>query len=743
MVGDVSELMKVERPVGRIGRLFGVVLVALWLWAWGRLVSLPEDVLVTNVLVDDAFYFALPARHWWQGHGFSFDGSELTNGVQTLWALVCIALAGCFSEPMAMVRAMVGLSGLCWLFAAGGLYTWMQPRTRPGALVAAVGMAWAGVYDRVAFQGMENGLHALVGVLVLHAGTRAAQAGWSSSRTLWLGTTLALFGLSRTEGVLLGPIVGVPLVLGWLGGGHDVRRRLLLGVWLALPGVVLVGGSCLVSKLAFDSFLPISGHVKQFYEHSWGAYDDPNHHANGRGGLWKMAAWHVQFVVRTTLAPVRVGVPELLANCTAIGYRPFRNFVWLALGVAALVTLATMRRRTRVAGFWIAWCLAAYAFVHVVLIGLSLSHFTQYATWYFATEATVVWMFLGLAMAGSCGRLGWLPPALASLISVAGLVDGGGVQRDVRTNQFKKAGVWLREHTPPGTTIGALSSGLVGWYASEQHVVNLDGLINNRRYLDGYLRRNRFADYFADRGITWFADYQPVAAWKPGIQWCGTMPATRLAPRRYWRLPDGHAYAVWQVLPAGSGFEPLGADGPAVRDRYAELAVAADVRGAYPVVAAGESGPSIPDDALVVRSLSDGGGGLAHVYATPAQIEQIALTESTVHPEHAQELELAPGLHALGFDARGWSRGGQRHVAVTVFLVRRERVGPVELVMVLEAEDGAAEVPLAASTRRQALWQTAPGLVAPETHDLRVHGAGDYRVGLRMGGEDRVRWFTR
>ncbi|HEB53235.1 MAG TPA: hypothetical protein ENI87_08280, partial [bacterium] len=154
-------------------------MIAAWLSAWWRLTFLPEEVLVTNVLVDDALYFALPARHLWEGAGFSFDGLEPTNGVQTLWALVCIALAGLFDDPTSMLRAMVGLSGLCWLSAAIGLFAWLRPRSAAAAAFAAVGFAWCGVTGRVAFQGMENGLHALLGVLVLHAGTRAVASGWT------------------------------------------------------------------------------------------------------------------------------------------------------------------------------------------------------------------------------------------------------------------------------------------------------------------------------------------------------------------------------------------------------------------------------------------------------------------------------------------------------------------------------------------------------------------------------------
>lgn len=751
MVAGVNEMV-LERASWRGHALGAAVLVLpMWLWAWWQLVFLPEDVLVTNVLVDDALYFALPARHWWEGHGFSFDGVELTNGVQTLWALVCIALAGVFSEPLSMLRAMVGLSALCWLLAGGGLFVLLRRRSLLAGMLAAVGFAWAGVHDRVAFQGMENGLHALVGVLVLLAGARAIGRAWSRGATLQLGVALALFGLSRTEGVLLGPIVAAPMVFGWLGAPGGPGRRLGTALWMALPGVVLVGGACALSRLWFDSFLPISGSVKQFYEASWGAYDDPGHHAAGRGGPWRMAAWHLQFATRLSIAPLREHVPALLADVTPLGHRPFRNAIWVLLAVglvAAVVRIARGARRREpgeraVPPLAVVWCFVAYAVVHVVLVGLTLSHFTSYAKWYFASETTAVWLVLALLVPAS-SRWGWRACIVAAgLLSLAGALDGGNVTHDVRTNQFKRAGQWLQEHTPPGTVVGALSSGLVGWYASDQHVVNLDGLINNRRYLDDFLKRDRFGDYFADRGITWFADYQPIAGWQHGISWRGNVPAARLVPRRYWRMPDEHAYVIWQILPEGSTFALLGDEGPEVRDRYAELAVAADVHGRFPVVADADLAAALAEQPprYVARSLGDGGGNRWHVLATAAQLDRIALRADRVQPERGERVPAAAGVDALGYDLRDFRRKEQRYLTVTVFWLRTDGAlaDAPELRVAVGGESKA--VALGSTLGARPLDRCAVGTVVPETFVLAFEGDEPPRVGV--GRPDDVRWFTR
>lgn len=746
-----------------------LLLLPLWSIAFWRLVSVPEEVLVSNVLVDDALYFALPAKHAVEGHGFSFDGIEPTNGVQTLWALCAVALAGVFADPTTMLRAMVGLSGLCWLGAAVGLYLLLRRRSEPAALFAAVGFAWCGVHRRMAFEGMENGLQALLCIAVLLAGARAVRAAWSVRATLSFGLSLAAFALGRTEGVLLALVVGAALMCGWLGVAGGFGARFRKASWLALPGVVLVGGACLASRVWFGSFLPISGSVKQFYEAQWGGVDDVAFEADGRRGLVATFAWHFDHVLRLAIAPLREHVPALLADVSGLGHRVFRNLVWAALGCGLVTGLLLLWRRRGVGGVApadaapadaaVAWCFGVYAVLHLSVMGIALPHFTAYGIWYFAAEMLAAWLGLGVLLgviarrwprvACSCGPL-------AALVALASVVHGVDVEDDVRTSAFRRAGVWLREHTEPDTVIGTLSSGLVGWYAEGRHVVNLDGLINNRRYLDDYLRPARLADYFADRGITWFADYQPLEAWRNGISWFGQVPAERLVPRRYWRLSGDTAYVVWQVLEDGAGFELLGPGGPVVRDRYAELAVSAEVHGRFPVVADAELQDALAQrpGAVVARSTVAGIDEVWHVLATPDELARIALRPESVHPEHAERIEPAPGLVVLGYDQREFRRGRQRVLAITVFAMREAEHVVVTPWWIAGSDAGVAVVGLGrrAGFRKVSEWPV--GEVITETLLFELGGQEPARFGVGVGPIRRIdsrdigrasyaTWFTR
>lgn len=284
------------------------MLIGSWLLAAGYLVGLPEEVLTTNLIVDDSLYFTVPARNFWLGRGLSFDGVELTNGVQTLWMLVTLLLAGLISDPMTMLRSLVLTSALCWLLAAIGIFRLLRPRSLAAAVFAANGFAWAGVHGRLAFMGMENGATALVSVIVLAVGIRVVQNGCTPRGCLALGAAIALCALNRTEGVLLGPIVAVPLLLGWLGQ-HSVAVRVQRVALLALPGILVIGTVLIVHRITFDLWLPISGTVKSFYEQEWA--DRPVH-----DGLFANIGWHVRRAVVLAVAPLREDLSALLASVT-------------------------------------------------------------------------------------------------------------------------------------------------------------------------------------------------------------------------------------------------------------------------------------------------------------------------------------------------------------------------------------------------------------------------------------------
>ena len=726
MVSAMHDEGRSEARAAAIWRLLLAAAALVWLGAVWRIVALPEDALTGDVLVDDAFYFALPARHWWQGLGFSFDGHEASNGVQALWAFVVLALAGVISEPLALLRAMVLTSALCWGAAALGVFALLRRRSRAAGLLAACGMAWAGVHGRLALSGMENGLLALVTVLVLLAGERAVERGWTRRHALTLGLCLALFALCRTEGVLLALLAGAALAVGVFDGTRPFVPRLRRVGAMALPGVALVGGYLLWQRIAFGAWLPISGSVKSFYESQWGGY------VGVHGSWWASMGWHFRHVFELAIAPLREDVPAMLAALFDVRSRVFRNVVWaiLLIGVVGGVAGSFWRGRSfaRVVG--------VYALLHVALMGTFLPHFTDYGVWYFSTEVVMLWLLLGALFAASRWRLDWLCGALAVLVCVGGCWRSFDIGERAAHDRLRDGGRWLEQNVEPGAVVGTLSSGRVGWYAPSQHVVNLDGLINSPRYFEQFLTKGRLADYFDERGITWFADYQPRAAWQNGVSWQGAIPAERLVPRRYWRMYGDLAYAVWQVLPRDATFELLGDDGPEVRDRYVELGVAADVHGRFRVVEDEHLEAALAADPglVVARSLVDVELNLAHVLAAKEQLHGIALTEATVHPMRRVDVSPADGVRVIGYDLTELMEGDRRRVAVTLFWRCDEGASADDLWLQARTHGGGewhrARVGRLHGSLSMREWPRWPGAVGAETVTFDLPRDGELRLSL-------------
>jgi hypothetical protein len=736
------------RPGSMVIRWLGLALIVAWAIGAFRIVSVPEESLVADVIIDDALYFALPARHWWQGLGFSFDGLEPTNGVQTLWALVTTVIAGVVADPTLMLRCMVAVSGLCWGAAALLLFGWLRPRSQAAALLASGGFAWCGLHNRLAFQGMENGLHALLGAVILVLGSRLERRGWTVGGTLGLGVALALFALSRTEGVLLAIVAGAALVFGWLQPALARTERLRRALLLAVPGVLLVGGALVLSQLWFDSWLPISGRVKTFYESLWGG-------SAMHGGALRSIGLHLNEVGNLSLTPLRYDLAPELATLTGTGPGRWRTWVWILLAATAvLATVRGVRGRhgaarpfrgaNRFAGVF-----ALYAVVHVALMAVALPHFTSYGTWYFATETTALWLGIGAAVATCTGFGRWVAIVVAVAMAITGTLRNQ-VAHILGTRHLQRSGQWLAANTPPGTVIGTLSSGYVAWYAAHQHVVNLDGLINNGRYLENYLRPGRVPEYFDDRGITWFTDYLPRTDWKKGIPWHGLLPAERLVPRSYRRTDALHANAIWQILPRGRTRTLLAAEaGDEVRDHHVELAVAADVHGRYPVIEAAalpEHRSEHPDH-VVARSLVAAPGiELLHVMVPAAELDGLGLRDGTVHPERPQALEVAPGLILLGHDLARGRHGDRDFAAVTLYWSCR--AVPAAERFELLGDDGSGTPAVVAGvgdchgTRPLPTWTA--GAVVTETAVLHPFAPDRaVRLRLRRGSDGREFDLTR
>ena len=132
------------------------------------LLGKPLDTLVGRILVDDAFYYLVPAQNFLEGRGTSLDGMNPSNGYHPLWMLLAIIGASLVPDGLAL-QLLPALSGACYILGAGLLAFGLFPRASAAAKALLFALfCFNFQLFKIFLQGMENGVNflALAALLV-------------------------------------------------------------------------------------------------------------------------------------------------------------------------------------------------------------------------------------------------------------------------------------------------------------------------------------------------------------------------------------------------------------------------------------------------------------------------------------------------------------------------------------------------------------------------------------------------
>ncbi len=573
--------------------------------AWSALgiLSQPTEELLNNFVVDDAVYYIKPAQNFWAGRDYSFDGEGRSNGVQPLWAILALLLVKAVPDTAAAVRTLCVLSAGCWFAAGFVLYRVLAARDRWAALFLAAGWCVTAFAQHVAFQGMENGLHALLLALLL--GLALRQYGDDPSRRLpavrfylRLGLSLGLFTLTRVDSGLMALLTGGAVLLGLLRAGETPRWALRLGpaLLVALPGVVLIGGISLLNHFYFESAAPISGRVKLHYSSLW---------SYAQGNVWQTLWAHYLMVWNLSFTALTSQLDRALYVATGVTF-PERYARRIVLLVAAFLLVGAAARAGRTPGhLWrnslltFAVVLTLFVLLRTTIYAVTLSNFTPYCTWYLAPELMLLWVALALGLryvvapqemvpaSGAPRRAGAAPALFAALTLLLLFVQFTWAisppRSAPRTNALLRAADWFDNTQPAGRRIGAFSSGILGGFIHHHQVFNLDGLINTRSYFEKYIRTGQQRRYAAEQRLDYLADYATAQGWRSF--WNFKLEQMELV--RWWPMNDGLRYCVWRLLPLDSRRDLLDpCIGPC--DRLSQIQFSAEAEQRFPLVEAAE-----------------------------------------------------------------------------------------------------------------------------------------------------------
>lgn len=444
---------------------------------------------------DDAFITYRYAYNLASGHGFVYNAGEWFLGTTAPLYGLLLAAFGALGGPDLIPAASGWLSGATLLLSSLALYVYGRQHGQwLCGLLAGLFFATNRLLP------LTFGGEMLLQTALLLWGFVAYRA----ERTSVAAALLALAILTRMDSLLAAGIIG----LHYLATRRRMPwRELLIAALILLPPALL-------AWRAYGSLLPDTFAAKL---------------AQRDSGLWPpFARGSLEYLRAFTIQDSSTLFPGIIAAPNAI-----RFVLFAALGLPALALYR----------FWLlplAW--PASFFLAYSLLGV------PFYGWY------IVPTVLGLMILAACGVAGVVEPAVrvtrrfvgavrvdlarsvlsaACLLALApGLVAQlqharAWAELNPIERLYEKTGVWLREHTPPDSSVGYFEIGRVGYYAQRTmidplglidpsvapHVAQRDLLWAYARSRPDYILYNeRFAGWFRPLlQQPWFRDeYRPL-----------------------------------------------------------------------------------------------------------------------------------------------------------------------------------------------------------------------------------------
>lgn len=475
--------------------LFCVTVATVGTFFLFHIVSSPEE-LTSRFSVDDSFYYFQTA---WQTalSGFvTFDGIHQANGVHFLWFVLLYAFALLSPDKIFLLYAgyLVALAlallvyGLIW--RAGTL---LDDRRRHLTLVIA--LLWtvilAGKSNQL-FVGMESTLHmaTLWACFVTFLKfTRKLEDGSDIPNIdfLLLSVCLVMISWARLDSALYSLIF-------YLGALFlTMRKNKIHAVlfskcfWLSLI-VIAVGAAIQIGfyMQSAGTVIPISGLIKAASPHAT-SVEMLRSFVSILFPFGNIAALHAEwFLVTGTL-----------------------------LFLLLLFYVIWQARRAATPIHW-AFHFASLLGVGTILFAaLSCSHHDAFSRWYLAPVYMFYILgcgcFLHRSLYGTgvpSGRNGLFHSIVVLALYLLGI--SGLIESYARTPLYLtryQLSQFLRDHTKPNDVLASFNAGQLAYF-SDRKLINLDGLVNDKRYHDEILNKpSKILSYLRDNDVTYVVDY--------------------------------------------------------------------------------------------------------------------------------------------------------------------------------------------------------------------------------------------
>ena len=416
---------------------------------------------------DDLLYYLQVARNIANGHGSTFNGLVPTNGYQPLWLLLLIPLAKAVdlvAHPRAILAFLAAtnyIAALATFFFARHLLR--TSRVRP-LLVFALA-SWITLYSvTLFFYGMEVTLTVPIVLGLLCLLRNISWLEHSAIHTFLVGLLLSAMVLSRIDTLIFGALLLAGIIL-----SPPLRRLLrpdlLLGAALGLLPIVIY---FLVNHTFFHTWLPVSGMAKEL---------KLNH--------------------RPSLEPWRVFFHLLAATVTLI-----------LLSAAGL--LPAVRSRLTPIERVLYPAVLVFPFLYYLVLSC-VSDWTLWGWYMYPLRAAICISLLIYCLWPPLSRV-LQQDAVTGFLLLTVFVALGLLRWTHQQTDITAASLQIQQFATnhPGTYAMGDRAGRVAWLIHDP-VVQTEGLMMDRPYLDHVRRQEPLRDVLADYGV----DYYVATAYKP------------------------------------------------------------------------------------------------------------------------------------------------------------------------------------------------------------------------------------
>lgn len=474
---DASTDTSTSTCIACVALLIGAVSYQL---AWAGFASI--EGIVGNITCDDTYLYLEFARN--SAHfGFpTFDGANVTNGIQPIWGGFLVLLGAIVRDPDSLLRLALGSCAILNL-ATGLVLLRCADRLGSRNVKITVAGCWACYMLGLSpsMMGMENSLHALVAAIVVYSliGLHTDSYACKKRRLLLFGTLLALNAGVRLDSAVVSLLVAVM-----------VARRTVSAEGKKLPTIVALFGPMVagaigfvtVNRIWFGTTLPVSGMMKAFYA---------EHYLDGMSPLL------VPLAIALKCMKVLFDVPEWIFSQFLPEGLEVVPVVLVCIAVLAPFMLTLFRSRlvdrsdSRSALRSIAETLGIVSIIHLIILATSILQFSD-DQWYHS------WLVIGWIFWIAWAVERWIrSPVLTEKVAirlvvlfafVLGAAQALAIPRQLCQTERDDLHVerlalsrWLSSNAASGTKIGAWNAGILAYF-TDVPVVNLDGLMNSPEY---------------------------------------------------------------------------------------------------------------------------------------------------------------------------------------------------------------------------------------------------------------------